>query len=194
MVIRTHLPLDSRVFEAGTGREALQMALNTKPDLIFVDLSLPDMNGIDLIDLLRKNSIDAKIIVLTGLDNPAILGQAVHSAVDALILKTQSTDQLESLLTKISKPNAAKFIDPAISVLLEQNTLQTLSKREYEVIELISRGLTNQQIADHFTCSVATVRTHRARIMQKTGTRGTAELIALYLQGNVNRDLSAFID
>lgn len=171
------------------GQQAYQMALNQKPDLVFVDLGLPDISGVELIRLLRQSWSDLKIIVLTNCDNPATLFQVKSLGVCGIMQKVSSVDQLQKMLSLVYEANSLiTVLDTATEGLLGRHNNIDFTPREYEVLQEIICGKSNQEIADLLGCAVTTVRFHRANILEKTGIRNAAELTAWFFQGQPKRN------
>ena len=83
------------------------------------------------------------------------------------------------------------YLDPSVNSILHTSIDQALTRREYEVLELMSQGCTSDEIATKMKCSVTTVKTYRARIMNKSGARNSSEMMAWYLRGNGNKDFGS---
>lgn len=191
MVLKKDEFQDVKLSHALTCQNALDIAKKHLPTFAIVDLNLPNESGLDLVKALKEHSSLTKIMVLTASDNPVLLGQALNLKVHALVQKSYSTDRFHEILKHILQRPQTTYVDEAIQALLSNAQQAPLSHREYEVIEHMSKGLTNQEIGELLGCAVATVRTHRARILIKTGAQTTAELIALYLQGKISSYASA---
>lgn len=172
---------------ASTGGLALQLAKKQKPDLAVVDLGLPDMAGADLIQGLQKLWWGLKILVVTSCDNPTILLRTKKLGVAGIIQKSSSLEHLTSCLSQITSDGRV-FLDPAVKAILQEHDEIEFTPKEFEVLQEITQGLSNQQIADKMGCAVTTVRYHRANILHKTGIRTGAELAAWFLQGQRKRN------
>lgn len=170
-----------------TGKRCLELMKEQTPDLALVDLGLPDMTGINLIQSLRLIDSSVKIIVITSCDTPSILDQVRKLKVQGIIQKSSSTEHLASAITSMRGYPDNIFLDPAVKAILETQSEVSFTMREHEILSELVKGQSNQQIADKFSLSLATVRTHRANILQKTNIRTGAELIAWYLSGQGKR-------
>lgn len=166
---------------ASNGAQALQQAKAKKPDLVFLDLGLPDMNGINLIEQLQTLWPDLNIVVITSCDSPPTLIRVKKLGVKAIMQKGASREHFIAAIQSLEKPGT--FLDPVISSLLQGPDLNDFTPREYEILEQITQGLSNQQIADKLGCALSTVRFHRANILQKANIRTGAELAAWFLRG-----------
>ncbi len=164
-----------------TGTQALHLAKMKKPDLVFLDLGLPDMNGINLIEQLHILWPDLKIVVITSCDSPPTLMRVKKLGVRAIMQKGASREHFIAAIQSLEKPGT--YLDPVICSLLQGAELNEFTPREYEILEQITQGLSNQQIADKLGCALSTVRFHRANILQKANIRTGAELAAWFLRG-----------
>lgn len=189
LVLKSLLPNLQSLRKSQFGKKALQMAMEKKPDVAFVDLGLPDISGVELIRKLKQIWTDIKIIVLTNCDNPATLFQVKTLEVVGVMQKASSEEELRLMLKKTLSEGLS-------SIALDQNTKELLSchnqveftPREYQVLLEVIQGKSNQEIADLLNCAVTTVRFHRANIFEKTRIRNAAELTAWFFQGQRQRD------
>lgn len=169
-----------------TGAQALRQVKAKKPDLVFLDLGLPDMNGIHLIEELQIVWPDLNIVVITSCDSPPTLMRVKKLGVKAIMQKGASREHFIAAIQSLEK--AGTFLDPVICSLLQGADLNDFTPREYEILEQITQGLSNQQIADKLGCALSTVRFHRANILQKANIRTGAELAAWFLRGKRHHD------
>src|SRR5450759_4310849 len=149
------------VGEAGSGEEAIEMVNKVKPDVILMDISMPGMNGIQATKLIRDAHPDAKIVILTMLDQEGYVYEAIKAGATAQLLK--------------------EFVS------LAQNKAKDygLSNREMEVLQLLSEGNTNKEIAKALWISEQTVKTHVAHIFDKLGTSDRTETVAQALRSGL---------
>ena len=165
--------------------QAVEQFEKLVPDLLLVDLNLPDISGFEVIRRVRQVSATPLIIVLTGQNEKHLLKQVSELKVNAILKKSDSGKNLTDALAFIQRHGHNKmFFDPTVEAILETEENYIPSKREAEVLELIIKGMTSEKIALALDCSVATVKTYRARIMNKSGTRNSAEMISWFLQRN----------
>ncbi|MBX3020549.1 MAG: response regulator transcription factor [Bdellovibrionales bacterium] len=188
VVLKNLIPGLQRLRKSTTGEEAIGMARKQKPDLALVDLGLPDMGGGELIQQLKQLWPDLKIIVVTNCDNVSTLSQVKRLGVCGIMQKISSSDHLQQILEEaFSKNPKTPAMDPFTSSLLKNHEDIEFTPREYEVLQEIIQGLSNQQISEKLGCALTTVRFHRANILEKTGIRNAAELTAWFLQGQRKR-------
>lgn len=167
--------------EAHDGKNMTVLFRNRRPDLLFVDLNLPDLSGFDLIKQVSEGDNSIPIIVVTSRDDSRILLQVKAQGVKAILSKSHTVETLREALCHIPE-KSEPYLDPEIIKILSKPNSDGLTKREWEVLELISRGFTNEAISKELGCSLETVKTHRANLGQKTSSRNRAELTAWYLQ------------
>lgn len=183
------------VGEAGDGRAALQLAADLQPDIILLDLSMPGLDGLEAVPLLRKAAPAARVLVLTMHDDASYLRQALRLGAAGYVLKKAADGELiaavrgvlrgevyvhsaltHTLLEKLLPPSAAHVpADPWAS----------LSEREQEALRLVALGHTSAEIADKLCLSVKTIETYRARGMEKLGLRSRAALVQFALAHNL---------
>ena len=185
------------VAEAEDGRSALRLVENLRPDLVVTDLSMPQMDGIDMIATLKKQNPKIKIIALTVHRNDEYVLAALKAGADGYILKEANYSELITAARTVLK--GKHYLSPEISGNLIQGYLDgkgappgklsmgTLSKREREIVALIAEGQTNKQIADRLCISVKTVETHRYKIMSKLNVHNAAALITVAMERGLIR-------
>ncbi len=185
------------VAEAGEGGAALRLAKKHRPDLVVTDLSMPRMDGIDLIATLKKQNPEIRVIALTVHRNDEYVLSALKAGADGYILKEANYSELVTAARTVLR--GKHYLSPEISENLIQvyldgernprrkSPLETLSKREREIVSLIADGQTNKQIADRLCISVKTVETHRYKIMTKLNVHNAAALIKVALERGLIR-------
>jgi DNA-binding NarL/FixJ family response regulator len=169
------------VAETGSGAAAVRLAEDLAPDVIIMDISLPDIDGIEAVKRLRQKKGKWKIILLSMYKYPEIVDYLEEIGVDGYLLKN---DAFEDLLYAIKAVSEGKrYISPSLLTdetsvsKISSFSLSSLTEREKEIVSLIAEGLTSREIADRLCISIKTVETHRARIMEKLKVRNVAELI-----------------
>ncbi len=172
------------VAEAGTGAAAVRLAFDLKPDLIIMDMSLPDMDGIEAVRQIKGEGVTSEIIFLTMHNDAGLQKMAHQIGVRGYLLKDDAMDDLLYAIRAVLRG------DSYTSGLLKGHATEiqkkggeipphhaVLTKREEEIVTLIGEGLTSKQIAGQLFISIKTVETHRTHIMEKLELRSTAELI-----------------
>jgi len=160
------------VGEAEDGRQAVESIETLKPDLVLTDLSMPEMDGIDLIKAVKKCSPRTKVVALTVHRGEEFILATLKAGADGYILKDASYGELMMAIRSVLK--GKRYISPEIS----GNLTEGLTPKEREVLKLIAEGYTNQKIADTLYISTHTVETHRQHLMGKLDVHNTAALIA----------------
>ncbi len=173
-----HLEIVGQVYEANN---VLHEIHRLSPDLIFLDINLPDKNGIELAKEVLNNFSSIKIILLTMYSDSQIYKEALKTGIHGYILKNSlKQDLLTGIQTVMSGKN---YFDPKLNEKIEENQNDDLAKkfsltaREKEIIGLVKGGLDSYQIAEKTFLSYHTIKTHRRNIHFKLGTSTTAELI-----------------
>jgi DNA-binding NarL/FixJ family response regulator len=177
------------VAEAEDGREAIRCIEKCKPDLVLTDLSMPRMNGTDMIETIKKQSPKTKVIALTVHQEEEYVLATLKAGADGYLLKEASYPELLMAIRSVLKGN--HYISPEISGKLISGYLEgrksfkndslweTLTRRERGILKLIAEGYKNKEISDYLCISVKTVETHRANLMRKLDLHNTAALVAL---------------
>ncbi|MDB5100325.1 MAG: response regulator transcription factor [Cyanobacteria bacterium RYN_339] len=175
------------VGEARNGIEAVAQAKALQPDLLIMDIQMPRLDGLGALVAVREQAPATRVIMLTSVDDQETLFKVIHAGGSGYVLKKSAEDELLVAIREVLAGGA--FVRPPIQLMLAADTqarvdagdspdgYETLTAREKEVLALLARGFTNQQIADEFVLSVRTVETHRAHIMEKLGLRGRAALV-----------------
>lgn len=170
------------------GVTALEAVLQTKPDVLLLDLGLPGKSGLQIIPEVRAQSPATKIVVLTNFSDDETVFAAIQAGALSYLLKDCSPEELVQAIRMAHEGKPTLPVDIALRLIREINqpskqplVEDPLTGREMEVLRLIARGLTNQEIADKLVISETTVRTHVSRILEKLhlANRTQAALYAL---------------
>jgi DNA-binding NarL/FixJ family response regulator len=176
------------VGEASNGFEALELTRLHRPDLVLMDISMPECNGLESTRLIKAEHPDTHIVIATVSDDDTDLFEAIKSGAEGYLLKDMSADDLERTLDAVSTGQPA--LSPALAArIVEEFTRQTrdestaepestLTARESEVLTLVAEGGTNQEIADALELSPHTVSFHMKNILQKLHLRNRAQAAA----------------
>jgi two-component system invasion response regulator UvrY len=164
------------VGDAGTVEQTLSLIASSKPDVLVLDLALPDHTGFDLLAALQRQAASPSVVVISSQDDQhaarAILAGA-HGFVDGssgpdqLIDAIRTVSRGEQVIPATVQPLLAAGVQPGASVL---------THRELQVMEMLARGMTNREVAEHLEISPKTVDTHRGHVMKKLGLRNNADL------------------
>jgi NarL family two-component system response regulator LiaR len=170
------------VGEATTGQEAIDLAQRLQPDVIIMDMIMPEVDGPQAIAAIRKENPAARILVLTSFGDDQKVTSALQAGAMGYLLKESSPDDLFHAIRSIYRGNlvlpqqlAIKLIQPAPA----PPALDQLTEREAEVLKLVAQGQTNAEIAKTLSIGVTTVRTHVGNLLSKLGCANRTQL-ALY--------------
>ena len=182
------------IFEAENGRDALAILCGNWIDLVFADINMPVMSGLEAIRLIKAENPEVKIVVLTVSDEDEKLFEAIKSGADGYLLKSLESDEFFHLLTGL--PRGETPISPllAAKILQEFAHLQrgkgeeTLTEREQEVLRLLAQGALNKEIAAALVISENTVKYHVKNIMEKLHLRNRGQVIAYATRHNLDEE------
>ncbi|CAM3174859.1 MULTISPECIES: response regulator [Vibrio] len=170
----------------GTGADALKATLTLKPDVLLLDINMPNMNGIEMLEKLSQSKSETAVIMLSMHDSKDYVVRSVKAGAKGYVLKDVGSEELVMAINQVAQGRS--YLCPQASDrLLEQINDKPepkdneLSKRESDVLKLIVSGACNKDIADTLHISVRTVETHRLRIKKKLGATSTAALVKLAL-------------
>ena len=177
----------SVVGEADDGRQAVELAKSLKPDVVVMDIGMPNLNGIEAARQIREIRPDAAVVMLSMHSDEGYVLRALGAGARAYLLKDSATTDLVQAIHAVVEGKS--FFSPAVSTVLLQDYMRKLrrsgaedsydllSPREREVLQLVAEGKSNKEVASLLNLSVYTVETHRAKIMQKLNLKGVPELI-----------------
>jgi DNA-binding NarL/FixJ family response regulator len=178
------------VAEASNGREALEQARATKPDIAVIDYSLPELNGLDLTIALKRELPRVQVLIYTMHDREAVVLEVLRAGANGYVLKSDTEKHLLAALDAlaINRPYfsgviSEDMLDRFLDAPAEGRT--SLTHREREVVQLIAEGTINKEIGQILGISVKTVETHRAAAMHKLELRTTAELVRYAVRNNI---------
>lgn len=172
------------VGQASTAGEGLEQVQGLRPDVVLVDLNLPDRDGPELIAALREAIPDAKLVVVSGYDDEYRVAEALRAGAHGYLLKTSTLNELiEGIRTAASggTPLSARLTDAVLRAMRKpgkQNagTIEALTAREVQVLRLFATGLSTREVAASLGISPKTVETHRIRIYEKLGCKSVVDL------------------
>jgi len=193
------------VGEASDGPEAVEKARRLKPDIVILDIDMPKLNGLEATPLIREAAPHAKVVILTLHESGEMVHRALEAGARGLVLKSDLAERLITALTEISRSKL--FLTPKVSEIVMQEFLRRdkairaaasnkvkPSQREIAVIQLLSQGKANKEIAAELGISVRTAEAHRANAMRKLGLRSLAELIRYALEHGLGRPPANGVD
>ena|SRR5579863_116271 len=176
------------VSEASDGEQAVQAAQETRPDVALVDLTMPRKGGIRALQEIVRDCRKTRVLVLTMHDDPAYLRSVLAAGASGYVLKRSVDEELLAAIRAVHR--GGTFVDPSLANVLVQDVLakkggkarrtrpiDILSDRELQVLRLVARGYSSQQIARQILVGVKTVETYRSRLAQKLGLRTRSDLV-----------------
>jgi two-component system response regulator NreC len=173
------------VGEASGGYEAIELVERTVPDVLVLDLSMPDLDGISVTRKIKPDFPDLRILILTLHEDEALLKEAIKAGATGYILKRAAESELISAINIILRGDL--YVDPSmVRALLGEpkpppparaTPVEMLTRRETEILKLIVEGYTNRQIGEKLIISIRTVEGHRANISDKLGMHSRVELV-----------------
>lgn len=177
------------VAEAGTGSDALDRYARFSPDVVLMDISMPEMSGIEVCERIRSEHEDPRVLFLTMHQSPEYLNQALKAGACGYLLKTASVPEIVSAIES-AHAGERVFSEPVEKLMAQQYVRHAtqaqgrgseeplkLTRRELEILRHIVDGSTSLHIADLLHISPRTVEAHRANLMQKLGFKNTAALV-----------------
>lgn len=178
------------VGEASTGQQALQLIQTLSPDVSILDVMMPDLNGIETAKLIHQRGIQTRIVFLSMHANAAYAVRALQSGALAYVLKDSDFSEIVQAIHNaledkryLSTAIADEVFEMLLSVDGEKaDTLEILSPREREILQLVAEGNTNSAIAEKLSLSIRTVESHRARVMSKLRFGSHSDLVRYAVQ------------
>lgn len=173
------------VGETDTGRELIRLVQQVSPDIAIVDITMPELNGLDALPQLKNVAPNTAVIMLTMHVNEQYVMQALKSGASGYMLKTAAAAELDSAIRAVARGQS--YLSPAISrsvidsclgrTSVKPRTKDLLTPRQREILQLIAEGKTSKQIAAKLYLSFKTVETHRAQLMERLDIHDVAGLV-----------------
>jgi len=168
-----------------TGKEAMAYVENEEPvDIILLDINLPDIDGLKLCELFRQRNKEIKILGLTYINEAGIITQLIKKGANGYLLKNMEKAELIDAINRVldgqlylSKGANDKILQQLQAHELPKDDIPTLTRREKEILQLLTRGLTSQEIASQLFLSTYTVDSHRRNMLQKFNVHNTQSLL-----------------
>jgi DNA-binding NarL/FixJ family response regulator len=173
------------VGEANNGRIAWQLAIATKPDVAVMDISMPELGGVEAIERIRRDCPNVRVLALTVHEADGYVQRALAAGAAGYVPKRAAADELIGAIRQVAAGGV--YIDPKIATLMVTNVVGAagrhadpdaeLTSRESQVVKLLARGHINREIAEQLDLSVKTIEVHKARALEKLGLHSRADLV-----------------
>jgi two-component system response regulator DevR len=188
------------VGEAGSAREAMIACERLDPDLVILDIRLPDQTGVDVCRRITERWPHIRVIMLTSYTNDDLIAEAVLAGASGYVLKQVGNEELLRAIEAVRRGEA--LLDPQVTQrvlqrmrqterLLDASAFRDLSKRELEVLHLVSQGKSNREIAQALSVSEKTVRNHVSSVLNKLGLNNRIELATYAVKHRIATFLSS---
>ncbi len=183
------------VGEADNGRDAVSLTSELKPDIVILDIGMPELNGLDATRQIKKKSPETEVLIFTGQETEELVHDVFDSGARSYIMKTDAADHLIDALKALSEHK--HFFTSRISEIVFARYIQgkktvegapeksRITDREREIVQLLAEGKSSKEIATILGISVRTVETHRAAIMKKLGLKSFSELIRYAVRNKI---------
>lgn len=178
--------------ETDDGLDAVRLVKQLTPDLIVLDIDIPSLNGIDVVQRLRKNEYRGGILVLTGKDDEHYIRRCASVGADGFISKRNNMAELRNAISAIRSGygyfplNRARIEASGAQAQDEKHKIAELSAKEYQVLRLLVKGMKLIDIAEYMQVSDKTVSTYKSRLMKKLEARNTLELYDFAQRNNLD--------
>jgi DNA-binding NarL/FixJ family response regulator len=182
------------VGEATTGREAVEMVEELKPDVVVMDISMPELNGLEAVRQIVKIAPRTEVLVLTMHESEDLVREVLEAGARGYLLKSDASRQLISAVEalRIHKPYLTSRVNEVVLTgylggkpLKGETSGGRLTPREREIVQLLAEGLTNKEIANTLNISVKTAETHRTNIMRKLDLHSVSELVRYAVRNHI---------
>jgi DNA-binding NarL/FixJ family response regulator len=180
------------IAEAADGREAIRLVRKTAPDVAVIDISMPGLDGLEVVSRLRGHCPDLPILILTMHEEGQYVVRAIQAGAMGYMTKQSAPEQLLKAIRKIHAGSRYLTDEAAETLALriakgtgEQSPLDSLSMRELQVLRRLAMGHTNREIAGAYSISIKTVDTYRSRLLKKLNLRNNAELSRFAMQNRL---------
>jgi len=181
------------IAEAGNGAEALQLASEHRPDLVVMDIAMPQLGGLDAAARIREMLPDTRVLILSMHASDEYVRRALRAGASGYLLKDAAAVELELAVRAVVRGET--YLSPRVSTQVvdqyvrgpgvPQGPIDTLTPRQREILKLIASGRSTKQIAHDLGLSVKTVETHRAQLMERLGLRDVASLVRLAIRAGL---------
>lgn len=166
---------------AGSGAEAIESVRKLSPDVVLMDLMMPKMDGAETTTALVSENPDCKVLIITTFSTANGIGAALSAGAKGAVLKSIAFEELVDAILRVSRGET--YISPELEQILgDSKPVPALSPRQHEILESVSRGMTNEDISKQFGISIPMVRQHLQALFTKIGASNRAEAVAIALR------------
>lgn len=183
-IIRKNFP-HATCLTAFDGKHCKDVLNNCLPELILMDINLPDISGTDLCGEILKNHPDIKILAVSSYSERPVIRKMIEAGANGYVLKNADDSEIVEAMETIAE--GKNYISEEVKDCLQKDDVAgiRLTKREYEVLAYIAEGLTNPEIADRMFVSASTVDSHRKNLLLKLSAKNTASLVSIAIRNGL---------
>lgn len=182
--------------EAHDGREAVEKAKELKPDIVILDIGMPNLNGLEAARQMLHHNSQIKVLILTITDADELVRAVLDAGARGFVLKSDATRDLISAVealqsnktfftSRVAEMVLGGYLGRGVSAADRSLSLRALTPREREVVQLLAEGKSSKEVATHLDLSVKTAETHRSNIMRKLNLHSVSELVLYAVKNNV---------
>lgn len=181
--------------EVETGREAVALVEKLQPDIVVMDMSMPDLNGLEATRQIKKARPETEVLIFTGIETEELVHQVFEAGARSYLMKTAGRDQIEAALRSLAmhKPYFTSEVGEILFARMlrekkgsgEIPETGRLTDREREAVQLLTEGKSNKEVATSLGISVKTVETHRAAIMKKLNMKSFSDLVRYAIRNHI---------
>lgn len=180
------------VGEAGDGKQCLEVVRRKKPDVLLLDINMPEMNGLQVLEELKMQKMDVKVLILTIHNEIEYLLKAVDIGIKGYVLKDSESSLLKKAIYQVYKGDM--FVQPSLAPLLRQSLAKkkkgekdqnALTKREIQVLKLLAEGMYNREIGEQLFISEKTVKNHVSSIFKKINVTDRTQAAVYAIKNNI---------
>ncbi|HEY3402685.1 MAG TPA: response regulator transcription factor [Ohtaekwangia sp.] len=189
LILKQHFP-QAKLYQAGNGKEALDVIAKQTIDVVLLDVNMPGMNGIEVSRIILRDHPETKIIILTQYNGEAMIATLLKEGVHGFLLKNSSSTEIIKAIDTVFEQEMV-YVTPSIHPSLSKNDTEEkapsifFTKREAEILMYLKMGKSSKEIAERLALKENTINSYREDMLQKTQTRNVAELISYAYQNGV---------
>lgn len=177
--------------EAGDGKECLELLSKVNPDVILLDINMPNMNGLQVLDKIKRGNKEIKVLILTIHNEIEYLAKAVEIGVNGYVLKDSNSMILKTAITTVYhgdtyiQPSLTPLLKEKLEISIRRKKESLLTKRELQILELLGEGLCNKEIAERLFISEKTVKNHVSSIFKKIAVTDRTQAVVYAIKNNI---------